>query len=113
MQSEEGFSRPFSRRQHFAIELKGRPLSIIDISAGGFQFSFCGNDLPEIAENCAITIFIGGECLRMTANILRITTPLPIDRSLRHVSAKFFGSSREYERCLLKKIIEIQRKILN
>ncbi|MHB8829675.1 MAG: PilZ domain-containing protein [Syntrophales bacterium] len=98
---------------NFAIEMKGRPLSIIDISAGGFQFSFRGNDLPEIDENFAITLFIDGDCLRLMANILRVTTPLPNDRSLRHVSAKFVGSSREYERYLMKKIIEIQRKMLN
>ncbi|MCK9363548.1 MAG: PilZ domain-containing protein [Syntrophales bacterium] len=98
---------------NFAIEMKGRKLSIIDVSAGGFQFSYRGDDLPRINEDFEMTLIIDGDSLRLKANVLRITTPLHHDRSLRHVCVKFVGSSREYERHLMKKIIEIQRKLLN
>jgi hypothetical protein len=94
------------------IEWKGRRLNIIDISVGGFQFSYRGDNLPEIYEEVKIALIIDEYFLELTAKLLRITKPLAHDPELHYVGAKFVGSSRDYERYLMKKILEIQRKLL-
>jgi hypothetical protein len=97
---------------NLSVELRGQRLNIIDISVGGFQFSYRGDDLPEIQEEFKITLVIDDYFLELGAKILRVTSPVPHDPHLRYVGATFMGKSRDYERYLMRKILDIQRKLL-
>jgi hypothetical protein len=95
-----------------SIEWEGQKLNIIDISVGGFQFSYRGDDLPEIQEEFKITLVIDDYFLELGAKVLRIMSPVPHDPHLRYVGALFMGKSRDYERYLMRKVLDIQRKLL-
>lgn len=97
---------------NLSIEWRGRRLNIIDISVGGFQFSYRGDDLPEIQEEFRITLVIDDYFLELEAKVLRMTSPVAHDPHLRYVGAAFMGKSRDYERYLMRKILDIQRKLL-
>ncbi len=94
------------------IERKGQMLNIIDISAGGFQFSYRGEDAPKMKEELKIALIIDESFLEISAKVLRITTNASRDPNLHYVGAKFMGGSRDYERYLMRKILEIQRKLI-
>jgi len=94
------------------IEWKGKRLNIIDISAGGFQFSYLGNDLPEMNEELEIALIIDEYYFKLAAKVLRVTSPVSQYWDLHYVGEKFLGNSRDYERYLMRKILEIQRKLL-
>jgi hypothetical protein len=97
---------------NLTIEWRGQRLNIIDVSVGGFQFSYRGDDLPEIHEEFKIALVIDDYFLELGAKVLRITSPLSHDPHLRYVGAVFMGKSRDYERYLMRKILDIQRKLL-
>jgi hypothetical protein len=97
---------------NLSIEWKGQSLNIIDISVGGFLFSYRGDNLPEIQEEFKITLVIDDYFLELGAKLLRVTRPVAHDPELYYLAVKFVGSSRDYERYLMKKILEIQRKLL-
>lgn len=97
---------------NLSIEWKERRLNIIDISVGGFQFSHRGDDLPDIYEEFKIALIIDEYFLELAAKVLRITKSVSHDPDLHYVGAKFVGRSRDYERYLMRKILEIQRKLL-
>jgi len=94
------------------IEWKGRRLNIIDISVGGFQFSYKGNDFPQMHEEFRIALIIDNAFLELTAKVLRIMSPVFMGPDLHYIGAQFIGNSRNYERHLTRKILEIQRKLL-
>lgn len=94
------------------IEWRGRKLNIIDISAGGFQFSHPGDDLPEMNEELKIALIIDEYYLKLAAKVLRVSAPTSQHSDLHYVGEKFVGNSRDYERYLMRKILEIQRKLL-
>lgn len=94
------------------IELKGERLNIIDLSVSGFQFSSRDKDEPKIGEEFKISLIIDGHLLELPAKILKMTVPASHDPTLHYLGAKFIGNSRDYEQSLMKKIIEIQRKLL-
>ena len=96
---------------NLSIERKGQRLNIIDISVGGFQFSYRGKDAPEMKEEFKIALIIDESFLRTPAKVLRLTTNVS-DPNLHYVGAKFMGGSRDYERSLTRKILEIQRKLI-
>lgn len=89
-----------------------RKLNILDISAGGFQFSYRGRDLPEMKKDFNISLIIDEYFLKLEAKVLKIAAPVPNDPDLQYVGAKFMGDRRNYERYLMRKILEIQRKLL-
>ena len=95
-----------------SIEWEERKLNIIDISAGGFQFSYRGGDLPKMKNEFKISLIIDEYFFKLTAKVLNIAAPVSQDPDLHYVGAKFIGNSRSYERYLMKKILEIQRKLL-
>jgi hypothetical protein len=97
---------------NLSIEWKGQRLNILDISVGGFQFSYRGEDAPEMNQEFKITVIIDEYFLELAAKVLRITAPVSHDPDLHYVGAKFMGNSRDYERHLMRKILEIQRKLL-
>jgi hypothetical protein len=94
------------------IEMKNQLLNVIDTSVGGFRFSYRGHDLPIPGQEIEIKLIVGGVCFNLSAVILGITAPAFHDPKIRIVRAEFTGSRRDYEQCLMKKIIEIQRKLL-
>ncbi len=97
---------------NLTIEWKGRRLNIIDLSVGGFQFSYRGDDLPEMHEEFKIALIIDEYFLELPIKVLRVTAPIAHDPDLHYVGAAFIGNSRDYERHLMRKILEIQRKLL-
>jgi hypothetical protein len=97
---------------NISIEQKGQRLNIIDISAGGFQFSYRGKDAPKVKEELKITLIIDESFFKISAKVLRLTTNVSNDPNLHYVGAKFTGGSRDYERYLMRKILEIQRKLI-
>ena len=94
------------------IEYNGESLNIIDMSAGGFQFSSRNKDEPKIGEEFKIALIIDEHSLRLSAKALKIAMPVSHDPNLHYLGAKFIGDSRYYEQYLMKKIIEIQRKLM-
>jgi len=94
------------------IECKGQRLNIIDMSVTGFQFSSRDKDEPKIGEELKISLIIDERILDLSAKILKITAPVSHDLTLHYLGAKFIGNSRDYEQYLMRKIIEIQRKLL-
>ncbi|MFA6413024.1 MAG: hypothetical protein WCW53_10040 [Syntrophales bacterium] len=97
---------------NLSIEWKGQRLNIIDISVGGFQFSYRSKDVPEIYEEFKIALIIDEYFLELPVKVLRVTAPVAHDPDLHYVGAIFKGNSRDYERYLMRKILEIQRKLL-
>jgi hypothetical protein len=97
---------------NISIERKGQRLNIIDISAGGFQFSYRGKDAPEVKEELKIALIIDKSFFKISAKVLRLMTNASHDPNLHYVGAKFMGGSRDYERYLMRKILEIQRKLI-
>lgn len=97
---------------NLSIEWKGRRLNVIDLSVGGFQFSYRGDDLPETHEEFKIALIIDDYFLELAAKMMRITKPVPHDPHLLYAGAAFMGKSRDYERYLMRKILDIQRKLL-
>jgi hypothetical protein len=97
---------------NLGIARKGQRCNIIDISVGGFQFSHRGEDAPKMEEEFEIALMIDERTIKLSAKVSRITMPVSHDPDLLHVGAKFMGDSRNYERHLRRKILEIQRKLL-
>ena len=94
------------------IECNGECLNIIDMSVSGFQFSSRDKDEPKIGEEFKINLIIDGHLLELAARILKMTVPASHDPNLHYLGAKFIGNSRDYEQYLMRKIIEIQRKLM-
>ena len=94
------------------IEYKGEYLNIIDMSAGGFQFSIRDKDEPKIGEEFDISLIIDDHSLRLAAKAMKMAMPVSHDPALHYLGAKFIGNTRYYEQYLMKKILEIQRKLM-
>ena len=97
---------------NISVAWKGQNLNIIDVSLGGLQFDYRGNDLPKMGEALKIILKIDDNSLELTANVIKITAPVSDELCIRYIGVKFVGSRRDYERYLTQKILEIQRGLL-
>ena len=97
---------------NLAVEWKNRRVTIDDISAGGLQFIYRGRDLPLINQEILIKLIINGDRFNLAEEVLGITMPASHDSDLHHIRTKFTGDRRDYQRPLMKKIIEIQRSLI-
>jgi hypothetical protein len=94
------------------IQWNAHLLNIINISLGGAMFSYRGSDLPGIGGELKIALIIDEYFFKLSAMVLGVTTPIVHDPEMRFVRVKFVGSGREHKQPLMKKLLDIQRKLI-
>jgi hypothetical protein len=94
------------------IVWRKKALNIIDISLGGMKFSYREDDCPAVNVEIKLTMEIDGLQIPVSAMVQRVTTPSPNDSNVHHVQVQFTAGRQMYEQPLMRKTIEIQRKLI-
>jgi hypothetical protein len=89
-----------------------RPLHVIDLSLGGVKFSYRGDDFPAVNKEIKLAVSIDGQVLYLSAMVLGVTTPASQDPDVHHVRVMFTSSRSAYEQHFMKKMIDIQRRLI-
>jgi hypothetical protein len=94
------------------IVWRRRALNIIDVSLGGIKFSCRGDDFPAANMEIMLTMAIDESQISVSAIVLGVTTPSSSAPDVHHVRAQFTTDRQAYEQPLMRKMIEIQRKLI-